>query len=71
MSDKKVPEAIEDKDLEQAQGGGPYLKPGVINGDSTLSTDFDLSIKEAEIKDFDGVRATGVRIQHDGTKLRK
>ena len=73
MTDKKSPEKVDDQDLDQAQGGTDGMRPPMfmkvdLSKDSATSS-FDLSVKEAEIKDFDGVRATGVRIEH--TKLRK
>ena len=71
MTEKKAPEKIDDQELDQAQGGAGYLKLGDIDGESTMRNSFDLAIKKAEVKDFDGVRATGIRIQHDDTKLRK
>ena len=71
MTDKKTPQAIEDQELEQAQGGAGYLKLGDIEGESVMRNSFDLAIKPAIVKDVDGVRATGIRIQHDDAKLRK
>ena len=71
MTKKTKPETVEDAALDQAQGGAGYLKLGDIEGESVMRNSFDMAIKPAMVKGVDGVRATGIRIQHDDTKLRK